>query len=172
MSIRRKNRQRKYEEADINITPFMNLMIALVPILLLNMTFVHLKGIELTLPELSEAISTNREQIKKEPLSIIVRDSTVEIRLPQDKLLSTINSTDKDFTQELTDYLLKVKYTLSHENILVESSQILIEPDVTHQKIIYVVDAIKNPKLIDPDKKIFFSNLIFGDAPILPKVGL
>ncbi|MES2661786.1 MAG: biopolymer transporter ExbD [Pseudomonadota bacterium] len=172
MSIRRKNRQRNHEEADINITPFMNLMIALVPILLLNMTFVHLKGIELTIPELNQVISTSREEIKKEPLSIIVRDTTVEIRLPQDKLLTTINSSENDFTQELTDYLLKVKHTLTNENIIVESSQVLIEPNVTHQKIIYVVDAIKNPKLIDSNQNIFFNNLIFGDAPILSKVGL
>ena len=47
--MRRKHRRLR-SEADLDITPFMNLMIVLVPVLLLNMVFAHTSVLELNFP--------------------------------------------------------------------------------------------------------------------------
>ncbi len=46
-----KTRRRKYSEAaDLDVTPFMNLMIVLVPVLLLSLVFTHTTVIDLNFP--------------------------------------------------------------------------------------------------------------------------
>ena len=46
----RKRRQKHVEAADLDVTPFMNLMIVLVPVLLLSMVFTHTTVIDLNFP--------------------------------------------------------------------------------------------------------------------------
>ena len=46
----RKKRQKHTESADLDVTPFMNLMIVLVPVLLLSMVFTHTTVIDLNFP--------------------------------------------------------------------------------------------------------------------------
>jgi len=53
---RAKHRKHKYREAsDLDVTPFMNLMIVLVPVLLLSMVFTHTAVIDLNFPAGSAA---------------------------------------------------------------------------------------------------------------------
>ena len=46
----RSKRQKHTEAADLDVTPFMNLMIVLVPVLLLSMVFTHTTVIDLNFP--------------------------------------------------------------------------------------------------------------------------
>ena len=46
----RRKRQKHNEAADLDVTPFMNLMIVLVPVLLLSMVFTHTTVIDLNFP--------------------------------------------------------------------------------------------------------------------------
>ena len=48
-------RHRRHEEAELNITAFMNLMVVLVPFLLITAVFSRLTILELNLPSSSEA---------------------------------------------------------------------------------------------------------------------
>ena len=47
----KKNRRRKYTEAELDITAFMILMIVLVPVLLLGLVFSQVTAIDVNLPE-------------------------------------------------------------------------------------------------------------------------
>jgi len=46
----KRHRTRSREAAELDVTPFMNLMIVLVPVLLLSMVFTHTTVIELNFP--------------------------------------------------------------------------------------------------------------------------
>jgi len=48
-----KVKRQSTDEADIDVTSFMNLMIVLVPVLLMSMTFTKVTVMEINLPELS-----------------------------------------------------------------------------------------------------------------------
>ena len=50
MRMRQRRYKRKTEAADLDVTPFMNLMIVLVPVLLLSMVFTHTTVIDLNFP--------------------------------------------------------------------------------------------------------------------------
>ena len=65
--MRRKHR-RLQQEADLDITAFMNLMIVLVPILLINMIFAHTTVLELNFPEMDSASANQEEQLQLQQL--------------------------------------------------------------------------------------------------------
>ena len=71
----RKNRQR--EAADLDVTPFMNLMIVLVPVLLLSMVFTHTTVIDLNFPAgESAADAIDPENVH---LEVVVRNDTLVV---------------------------------------------------------------------------------------------
>ena len=46
-------KRRVVEEADLDITSFMNLMVVLVPVLLMSLVFSHISILKLNLPDLT-----------------------------------------------------------------------------------------------------------------------
>ena len=52
---RHRHRRVNTQDAELDITSFMNLMIVLVPVLLLSLVFSHVRILNLQLPVLSEA---------------------------------------------------------------------------------------------------------------------
>ena len=63
----RRYRQRRTnnQDAEIDITSFMNLMIVLVPVLLLSLVFSHVRILNLQLPVLSEADLAEDQKVTK-----------------------------------------------------------------------------------------------------------
>ena len=49
-------KRRELDEGDLDITPFMNLMIVLVPVLLISMVFSHITILQLNLPDLTGSV--------------------------------------------------------------------------------------------------------------------
>ena len=66
LKARRRHKRDNNASADLDITPFMNLMIVLVPVLLLSMVFTHTKIIDLDLPPGSENSMLFSEQLQLE----------------------------------------------------------------------------------------------------------
>ncbi len=71
------SKRRELEEADIDITAFMNLMIVLVPVLLMSMVFNHIAILELNLPDLTGAQTASAE--KNRQLEVVLRESAIEV---------------------------------------------------------------------------------------------
>jgi len=75
------------EEAELNVTSFMNLMIVLVPVLLMNMVFSQLAVLDLRLPSGDEPGAVNPEDVTLEvtirktgfTLSRTYQEETVEL---------------------------------------------------------------------------------------------
>ncbi len=80
-------RPRHHQEAELNITAFMNLMIVLVPVLLMSMVFSQITVLELTLPD--AASSADTPEVDKK-LELVVRKDELQIYYPRGFLLKRV----------------------------------------------------------------------------------
>ncbi|MGI9286208.1 MAG: ExbD/TolR family protein [Pseudomonadales bacterium] len=83
----RRLRQRHHQDAELNITAFMNLMIVLVPVLLMTMVFSQITVLELTLPD--AATSADTPEVDKH-LELVVRKNELQIYYPRGFLVRRI----------------------------------------------------------------------------------
>jgi biopolymer transport protein ExbD len=177
---RRHGRNAKKEDAELDITSFMNLMIVLVPVLLMMMVFSRITVVELILPGI-EALGAD-EPIEDQRLEILVSDDSLNIFFPQGYLVKTITkipavdedgeplvSADAepvmqhDFT-ELQNTLKLVKQTLL-DKAVDKKDIILMLPDSTdYQTIISLIDATRSYK------EVLVTSVV--DAELFPEVSL
>lgn len=80
--------KRTRSENDIDVTPFMNLMVVLIPVLLLSMSFTQIVAIELKLPELTGGQSVSLTP--QSQLEIVVDEKGYQVFFPDRTLLKTI----------------------------------------------------------------------------------
>lgn len=78
----------KKEDAELDITSFMNLMIVLVPVLLMMMVFSRITVVELNLPQLSSMASA--QEIEQQLLEVEVSERGLDIFFPQGYLVANI----------------------------------------------------------------------------------
>jgi hypothetical protein len=177
---RRHGRNAKKEDAELDITSFMNLMIVLVPVLLMMMVFSRITVVELILPGI-EALGAD-ESIEDQRLEVLVSDESLNIFFPQGYLVKTITkipavdeggeplvSTDAepalqhDFTG-LQNTLKLVKQTLLAKAVD-KKDVILMLPDSTdYQTIISLIDATRSYK------DVVVTSVV--DAELFPEVSL
>ena len=128
------------DDADIDVTSFMNLMIVLVPVLLMSMTFTKITVMEINLPELSGgSAATSLEQSQ---LEVVVRKSGIEIFFPTGSLVKSIPLLDnkqQDF-QTLAMVLKEIKNRVSDK----KDALILSSSDLEYQTLITTMDTVKS----------------------------
>jgi biopolymer transport protein ExbD len=177
---RRHGRNAKKEDAELDITSFMNLMIVLVPVLLMMMVFSRITVVELILPGI-EALGAD-EPIEDQRLEILVSDDSLNIFFPQGYLVKTITkipavdedgeplvsadvelALQHDFTG-LQNTLKLVKQTLLAKAVD-KKDIILMLPDSTdYQTIISLIDATRSYK------EVVVTSVV--DAELFPEVSL
>jgi biopolymer transport protein ExbD len=177
---RRHARNAKKEDAELDITSFMNLMIVLVPVLLMMMVFSRITVVELILPGI-EALGAD-EPIEDQRLEILVSDDSLNIFFPQGYLVKTITkipavdeygeplvsadaepAMQHDFTG-LQNTLKLVKQTLL-DKAVDKKDIILMLPDSTdYQTIISLIDATRSYK------EVLVTSVV--DAELFPEVSL
>ncbi|MFQ3206207.1 MAG: biopolymer transport protein ExbD [Glaciecola sp.] len=177
---RRHGRNAKKEDAELDITSFMNLMIVLVPVLLMMMVFSRITVVELILPGI-EALGAD-EPIEDQRLEILVSDDSLNIFFPQGYLVKTITkipavdedgeplvsadaepAMQHDFTG-LQNTLKLVKQTLLDKSVD-KKDIILMLPDSTdYQTIISLIDATRSYK------EVLVTSVV--DAELFPEVSL
>jgi biopolymer transport protein ExbD len=177
---RRHGRNAKKEDAELDITSFMNLMIVLVPVLLMMMVFSRITVVELILPGI-EALGAD-EPIEDQRLEILVSADSLNIFYPQGYLVKTITkipavdedgeplvsadaelALQHDFTG-LQNTLKLVKQTLLAKAVD-KKDVILMLPDSTdYQTIISLIDATRSYK------EVVVTSVV--DAELFPEVSL
>jgi biopolymer transport protein ExbD len=177
---RRHGRNAKKEDAELDITSFMNLMIVLVPVLLMMMVFSRITVVELILPGI-EALGAD-EPIEDQRLEILVSDDSLNIFFPQGYLVKTITkipvvdedgeplvSADAEPAMQhdfigLQNTLKLVKQTLL-DKAVDKKDIILMLPDSTdYQTIISLIDATRSYK------EVLVTSVV--DAELFPEVSL
>ncbi|MCP5209052.1 MAG: biopolymer transporter ExbD [Hahellaceae bacterium] len=162
--MRRKHR-RFAQEADLDITAFMNLMIVLVPVLLLSMVFAHTSVLDLNFPLSGDESTDNTEQPLQ--LQVIIRGDKLVLADSNAGLIDTIPAAESgyDFTR-LQEVLKQLKARLPDKRDIT----ILAEKDISYQTLVSAMDTVRSYKavvaasLVDAE---LFPDISIGDAPDL-----
>jgi biopolymer transport protein ExbD len=178
---RRHGRNAKKEDAELDITSFMNLMIVLVPVLLMMMVFSRITVVELQLPGI-EALGADDEPAENESLEILVTDDALNIFFPQGYLVRSVPKVPKVYEEgeapastgsepELQhDYkglqtqLKLVKQTLLAQGMDKKDIVLMLPDETDYQTIISLIDATRSYKAVVATSVV--------DAELFPEVSL
>ncbi|TGD75634.1 biopolymer transporter ExbD [Mangrovimicrobium sediminis] len=164
----RRHRRPPVEQAELDITAFMNLMIVLVPILLLGMVFARITVVDVFLPEGASGESDER----LERLELVIRDSGMRVDYPSGILLKKIPLTEEgeqDFAL-LSLVLQEVKRQLTEKGIEKREITLLPEPDTDYQTIVRAMDTVRTFKAVVAASVVdaaLFPEIAFGSAPVI-----
>lgn len=135
------------DEADIDVTAFMNLMIVLVPVLLLSMTFTQITVMDITLPELTGGASVSQTQQSR--LEVEITNDGFKVFYPEGTLIQNIpvregeEGLEQDFRQ-LSLVMQEVKKQLQEKKDIL----LLTSPDVDYQTLVKAMDSVKSYKTV------------------------
>lgn len=163
----RRRRRINTQEAELDITSFMNLMIVLVPVLLLSLVFSQVRIVNLQLPAATqEALNSNDEP---KVLELVVTESSFALNYPTGVLLKTFEKTDKGYQfANLSAYLQDLKLTFQQNKQEKSDIVLLLAPDIDYQTIVTTMDTVRSFKavvaanLVDAE---LFPEISLGDAP-------
>ena len=156
------------QEAELDITSFMNLMIVLVPVLLLSLVFSQVRILNLQLPvgaTSQDNVTTDEPKL----LELVITKAGFELNYPSGILLKKIEKTEKGYNFSLlSTYLQDLKLTFQQNSIEKNDMLILLSPDVDYQTIVSAMDTVRSFKavvaanLVDAE---LFPLISLGDAP-------
>jgi biopolymer transport protein ExbD len=158
-------RRLRKEQAHLEITAFINLIVVLVPFLLSVAVFSRLSVIELTLPAQSSGV----EKLKLDnlQLEVIIRPDTLEVndRIGGALVAPIPNTAKGPDVKALAGviYQLKVKFPDKLD------ATILSQPDTTYDTLVQVMDAVRITNTAQDGKVLkaeLFPNISIGDAPV------
>jgi biopolymer transport protein ExbD len=163
MKFARRNRMQHVEE--LNITAFMDLLVALISFLLITAVFTRMSVVELNLPPLN-ANNKPQEDIKL-ALQLVVREHSFDIQDANLGLIRSIarNPANTDW-QLFTKILTEIKYRFPDE----QNITLLLEPSVNYKTMIQVMDHVRSADLINMatvETVELFPSISMGDAPEL-----
>ncbi len=135
----RKRRHKHVEAAELDVTPFMNLMIVLVPVLLLSMVFTHTTVIDLNFP----AMDSNASPIDPETvdLEVAVYNDKLIVADGRGGVIKTVTRTAEghDFA-ELTLVMQELKRRMPEKDDIT----VLLETHTDYQTLVSVMDRVRS----------------------------
>ena len=161
-------KRKKPQEAELDITAFLNLMIVLVPVLLLGLVFSRITVVDITLPDAGGSSSTDKDLQKVE---LVIRQDGMVVNYPRGTKLKDIPLKEEaqDFAY-LSLVLQEVKRQLREKQIERRSITILSAADTDYQTIVSAIDTVRSFKALvaaDVVDAELFPEISFGDAPVL-----
>lgn len=171
MNRNKRNKYRQQGEAELDITPFMNLMIVLVPVLLLSLVFSQVTSIEVNLPLAADPAAVNEDD--QQQVELLIRSDHMRVDFPRGIMLKRIPMTadgDYDFAV-LSLVLQEVKRQLRDQGIERRAITVLSEEGIDYQTIISAMDTVRSFKALVAASMVdaaLFPEISFGDAPALP----
>lgn len=168
-----RRRHRRGEDAELEITAFMNLMIVLVPILLLGMVFSRITVVDVVLPPLAPGTLSEAD---KQAVELVIRAEGMRVNYPRGVLLKRIpRRSDGEQDYELLSLVLQeVKRQLREQGIEQQDITILSEPDIDYQTIVHAMDTVRSFKALVAASMVdaaLFPQISFGDAPVQKSSG-
>ena len=163
-------RKRQKEDADLDITSFMNLMIILVPVLLMSMVFSHITVLDLKLPDLAPN-SANNNQEQNEALEVVIHANKMVVNFPAGAPLKTVPAKE-DGSHDyklLSDVLQEVKRQLAERGKEKRDIFLLSQPDTDYQTIVTTMDTVRSYQTVVAASVVdaeLFPEISLGDAPV------
>ncbi|MBL4866479.1 MAG: biopolymer transporter ExbD [Pseudomonadales bacterium] len=161
-----KIKRKPLDEAELDVTSFMNLMIVLVPVLLLSLTFTHVTVLELNLPQLSGGGSVSDQN--QSQLEVVVKNTGFSVYYPAEVLVKEIPATVVGGVT-IQDYTLLSQVMQELKKELVDKRDVLIrsEGEVDYQNLVTTMDVVKSYKAVITASLVeieLFPEISLGDA--------
>ena len=163
----RRRRRINPQEAELDITSFMNLMIVLVPVLLLSLVFSQVRILNLQLPVGTQAENNSNDEAKV--LELVITQTGFKLNYPRGILLKTFDKTAQGYQfSKLSTYLQDLKLTFQQNKNDKSDIVLLLAPDINYQTIVSTMDTVRSFKavvaanLVDAE---LFPQISLGDAP-------
>jgi biopolymer transport protein ExbD len=143
-----KIKHKAIDEADLDITSFMNLMIVLVPVLLLSMTFTQITVHEISLPDLTGADANGGTA--QGQLEVIVSSDGFEVYYPENTLIKKIPTLKQAEQGQSLDFRMLSLVMQEVKQQINDKRDILIRlsADVSYQSLVSTMDAVKSYKTV------------------------
>ena len=137
---RRTRRNSRFGDSSLDVTPFMNLMVVLIPFLLSGMVFSRLAVLELNLPTAPDTEKVSKPA--KKPFSLIVTLHPDHLTVQGTGLKRTnIPSKGKKYDlKRVRELLEKVKSSFPNEKSII----LLSEPSVSYESLVKVMDTARS----------------------------
>ncbi len=157
------------QDAELDVTSFMNLMIVLVPVLLLNMVFAQTVVLEIKLPAAANAAIQDNK--KNEDLELIIRSDHMKVLYPAGVLQAEfpLKDNEHDFAS-LSTFLKEMKKAFNANDKKKTDILILSEPNTSYQIIVSAMDTVRSVEVVDNfavETVSLFPDISLGDAPEL-----
>jgi biopolymer transport protein ExbD len=139
MARRHHYRRLGKDPAELDMTTFLNLMVALIPFLLVTAVFSRITIVELDLPSsASQGVSAPAFR-----LEVIVREEGFELTNGS-ALIAAIPKVKGEYDLET---LARLALSLKRDHPDADDASVLLEPDVAYDHLIQVMDAIRSAEL-------------------------
>ncbi len=136
------------DDAELDITSFMNLMIVLVPVLLLSITFTQISVHEIKLPDLTGGTAVSDES--QSQLEVVVSNDGFSIFYPDKRsLIKELPLLESDAGQYydfagLSSVLQEVKSQMSERRDIL----LLADINLSYQDLVSTMDAVKSYRTV------------------------
>jgi biopolymer transport protein ExbD len=159
--VRRKHRRFK-NEADLDITAFMNLMIVLVPILLINMIFAHTSVLELNFPT-QNADQPDQEQLFQ--LQVIITPDKLLVADNNGGLIKQIDSDNNTYDFETLGQVMKELKARVPDK---QDITVMAMKQTSYQTLVSVMDKVRSYPAVIAGSVVhaeLFPEISIADAP-------
>lgn len=155
---KRRSRQKVAEAAELEVTPFMNLMIVLVPVLLLSLVFTHTTVIDLNFPSGESSAEFDPEAVH---LEVAVYGDRLVVGDGRGGAIRTLPSqaTGHDYPQ-LSLVMQELKKRMPEKRDIT----VLLEDETQYQTLVHVMDVVRSHKAL--------AGLDVVDAELFPVISL
>lgn len=131
------------QDAELDITSFMSLMIVLVPVLLMMMVFSHITVMQLKLPPM--LANQTAEQLQDKELQLEVTQQAITIYYPAGAPLKQFEKSDNGYAFDQIQQALKdVKNLLLEKGLEKKDITLLMAEDVDYQTLITVMETVRS----------------------------
>ncbi len=165
----KKKRHKHRDAAELDVTPFMNLMIVLVPVLLLSMVFTHTTVIDLNFPSGENADSAfDPDSVH---LEVVVRDTGFVVADGRGGRIRSIPAIDgeHDF-KTLSLVMQELKKRIPDK----QDITVLLEDKTDYQTLVFVMDTVRSFPVVQALEVVhaeLFPVISLGDTPSASRSG-
>ncbi len=156
------------EEADLDVTSFMNLMIVLVPVMLLSLTFTQITVHEIKLPDLSQSAVSSQENPPK--LEVLLHQKGIKVFYPSNQLIKDIPMVEVEQSEQYDFELLSLTLRELKKQLTEKRDVLLLsEGDMDYQSLVSTMDALKSYKTVVAASLVeveLFPEISLADASI------
>lgn len=159
-------------EAELDITSFMNLMIVLVPVLLLSLVFTQIRVLNIQLPAETEQLM-QQEQENPQILELALHADRLQLNYPAGQLLRVFKHNEQgepDFAA-LSAFLQDLKLTWQQQQITKRDITILAPETLEYQTLVSAMDTVRAFKTVVAASVVdaeLFPLISLGQLPALP----